>query len=91
MSNPPLWLKPEEMQERLHVLEVAVEVLFRTHPDPVSLRAEWDKTVASLKDAAEAAAAAPPGMTPSDEDRRTAATRSTRFRIADGYRSYISK
>ncbi|WP_157649788.1 hypothetical protein [Burkholderia ubonensis] len=88
MSNPPLWLKPEEMQERLHVLEVAVEVLFRTHPDPVSLRAEWDKTVASLKDAA---ATPPPGMTSSDEDKRTAATRSTRFRIADGYRSYISK
>ncbi|KVN87131.1 hypothetical protein WJ67_30125 [Burkholderia ubonensis] len=79
------------MQERLHVLEAAVQVLFRTHPDPASLRTEWDKTVAGLKDEAEAAGTPIPGMTLSDEDKRTAATRSARFRIADGYRSYISK
>ncbi|MEK7916775.1 hypothetical protein AAB988_31810 [Burkholderia contaminans] len=91
MSNPPIWLSSDEIQERLHIIEAAVEALFRTHPDPASLRVEWDKTVSGLKDRAERAATPSPGATLSDVDQRTADTFSTRFRIADGYRSYIGK
>lgn len=91
MSNPPLWLEPEEIQERLHILEEAVHVLFLTHPEASKLRAEWDKTVSHLKRSAEEAGETPPGRTLSEQDKRIAESRSKRFRIAEGYRTYIEK